>query len=57
MLQKLEPPADQSICTLFVGGVTPDMTEDDIKDVFYSHGELKAVRGEPLAVAAGSGGS
>ena len=44
LLQKLEPPEDKSICTLFVGGVTPDMSEDDIKDAFYSHGELKAVK-------------
>ncbi|GAB4817663.1 hypothetical protein N2152v2_004709 [Parachlorella kessleri] len=43
-MQKLEPPEDKSICTLFVGGVTPDMSEDDIKDAFYSHGELKAVK-------------
>lgn len=25
--QKLEPPEDKSICTLFVGGITPDISE------------------------------
>ena len=27
---KLEPPEDQSITTLYVGGLTPDMLESDI---------------------------
>ena len=57
--QKLEPPEDKSICTLFVGGVAPDMSEDDIRDAFYSYGELKAVRaftGRAARVAAGPAG-
>lgn len=43
-LQKLEPPEDKTICTLFVGGVAPEMSEADIRDVFYSHGELQSVK-------------
>ncbi len=29
-MAKLEPPEDQSITTLYVGGLTPDMLESDI---------------------------
>ena len=29
-MAKLEPPTDQSITTLYVGGLTPDMLESDI---------------------------
>jgi len=29
-MAKLEPPDDQSITTLYVGGLTPDMLESDI---------------------------
>lgn len=28
---KLTPPEDRTICTLFVGGVKDDITEDDIR--------------------------
>jgi pre-mRNA-splicing factor RBM22/SLT11 len=41
---KLTPPEDVTICTLFIGGVTPDITEDDLRDAFYPHGELKSVK-------------
>jgi len=35
------PPADKNVTTLWVGGVIEDVTEEDIKDAFYSFGELK----------------
>lgn len=41
---KLTPPEDRTICTLFVGGVRDDMTEDDIRDKFYAFGVLKSVK-------------
>ena len=41
--KKIEKPADQSICTLWVGA-TEGVTEADLVDAFYSYGELKAVR-------------
>lgn len=28
---KLTPPEDRTICTLFVGGVRSDITEDDLR--------------------------
>lgn len=43
-MPKLAPPEDASITTLYVGGLTPVITEDDIRDQFYSYGELQSVR-------------
>jgi pre-mRNA-splicing factor RBM22/SLT11 len=43
-MQRLTPPEDRTIMTLFIGGVTPEISEDDLKDSFYPHGEVKAVR-------------
>ena len=40
----LTPPDDATIMTLFVGGVGPAVSEDDLRDVFYPYGELKSVR-------------
>ena len=37
-------PEDASITTLYVGGIDQRVTEDDLRDAFYSHGELKSVR-------------
>jgi pre-mRNA-splicing factor RBM22/SLT11 len=34
----------RSITSLYVGGVTPDITEDDLKDAFYTYGEIAGVR-------------
>ena len=38
------PPADQTITTLYVGGVTEVMTEQDLRSVFYPYGEIASVR-------------
>jgi pre-mRNA-splicing factor RBM22/SLT11 len=43
-MQKLTPPEDRTIMTLFIGGVTPEISEEDLKDSFYPYGEVKAVR-------------
>ncbi|CAD7965209.1 unnamed protein product [Amoebophrya sp. A120] len=43
----LKPPDDKSITTLYVGGVDPSITEQDLRGVFYVHGELKAVKPIP----------
>lgn len=42
-LQELKAP-DEDSTTLFVSGVTADVTEQALRDVFYVHGELKSVR-------------
>lgn len=43
-LPKLVPPEDAAITTLYIGGLTPVITEDDIRDQFYSYGELQSVK-------------
>lgn len=43
-MSKLTPPEDRTICTLFVGGVPDDVSEDDLRDQFYPYGELKSVK-------------
>lgn len=43
-MPKLAPPEDALITTLYVGGLTPVITEDDIRDQFYSYGELQSVK-------------
>ena len=41
----LEAPKDTSIMSLWIGGVeAPPITEQDIRDIFYSYGEIRAVR-------------
>lgn len=43
-LPKLVPPPDAAITTLYIGGLTPVITEDDIRDQFYGYGELQSVK-------------
>jgi len=43
----LEPPEDKSITTLYVGGVTSEISEKDLRDEFYAYGEIKDVRMAP----------
>ena len=40
----LKPPEDRSITTLWVGGVDESLTEGDLRDCFYAHGEIASVR-------------
>jgi RNA recognition motif-containing protein len=40
----LTPPEDQTITTLFVGNVGTDMKDADIRDKFYSFGEIKSIK-------------
>jgi hypothetical protein len=41
----------RTITSLYVGGVTPEITEDDLRDAFYTHGELAGVRKVRVLVA------
>ncbi|GFR48435.1 hypothetical protein Agub_g10334, partial [Astrephomene gubernaculifera] len=43
-MNKLTPPEDTSITTLYLGGLDPAISEDDIRDAFYAFGELAGVR-------------
>uniref|UniRef100_A0A7S2GRU9 RRM domain-containing protein n=1 Tax=Octactis speculum TaxID=3111310 RepID=A0A7S2GRU9_9STRA len=41
---ELTKPKDESITSLWVGGLEPPMSEADLRDKFYSFGEIRAVR-------------
>ncbi|KAI3906514.1 hypothetical protein MKW98_009422 [Papaver atlanticum] len=43
-MPSLAPPDDQSIKTLYIGGLDARVTEQDLRDNFYSHGEIESVR-------------
>ncbi|CAH2074118.1 unnamed protein product, partial [Thlaspi arvense] len=40
----LEPPEDESIKTLYVGGVKSGILEQDIRGQFYAYGEIESIR-------------
>ncbi len=42
-MPKLTPPEDRTITTLYIGGVSEDITEKDLRDHFYQFGELRSV--------------
>lgn len=39
----LDPPEDRMITTLYVGGLDPSTSENDIRSAFYSYGEMRSV--------------
>jgi RNA recognition motif-containing protein len=39
----LEPPSDPTITSLWVGNLLPDMTQQDLRDVFYAYGHIQSV--------------
>ncbi|KAF5181188.1 Pre-mrna-splicing factor rbm22 [Thalictrum thalictroides] len=43
-MPSLMPPDDESIKTLYVGGLDNRITEQDLRDHFYAHGEIESVR-------------
>uniref|UniRef100_A0A7C8YJJ3 C3H1-type domain-containing protein n=1 Tax=Opuntia streptacantha TaxID=393608 RepID=A0A7C8YJJ3_OPUST len=43
-MQTLEPPEDESIKTLYVGGLDARINEQDLRDNFYAHGEIESIR-------------
>ncbi|KAF9598524.1 hypothetical protein IFM89_028056 [Coptis chinensis] len=43
-MPSLMPPDDESIKTLYVGGLDDRITEQDLRDHFYAHGEIESVR-------------
>jgi len=40
---KPEEPEDSTVSTLWVGGMTPSIGEKDLRDAFYSYGEVRTV--------------
>ncbi|KAL3635233.1 hypothetical protein CASFOL_019780 [Castilleja foliolosa] len=43
-MPSLEPPDDESIRTLYIGGLDARITEQDLRDNFYAHGEIESVK-------------
>lgn len=43
-MPSLERPEDESIRTLYVGGLDARVSEQDLRDNFYSHGEIESVK-------------
>jgi len=46
-LSSVKPPDDSEITTLWLGGVTSVITEEDIRDVFYGFGEICSIKVVP----------
>ncbi len=51
-MPSLEPPEDESIRTLYVGGLNERVIEQDLRDNFYAHGEIESIRMVPLRACA-----
>ncbi|GER54965.1 pre-mRNA-splicing factor SLT11 [Striga asiatica] len=43
-MPSLEPPEDESIKTLYVGGLDARITEQDLRDNFYAYGEIESIK-------------
>ncbi|KAJ7964864.1 Zinc finger CCCH domain-containing protein [Quillaja saponaria] len=43
-MSSLKPPEDESIRTLYVGGLDGRVTEQDLRDHFYAHGEIESIK-------------
>jgi pre-mRNA-splicing factor RBM22/SLT11 len=43
-MPSLTPPDDESIKTLYIGGLDSRITEQDLRDQFYAHGEIESIR-------------
>ncbi|OIW01632.1 hypothetical protein TanjilG_14631 [Lupinus angustifolius] len=43
-MPSLEAPEDESIKTLYVGGLDARVTEQDLRDNFYAHGEIESIK-------------
>ena len=51
-MPSLAAPEDMSIKTLYVGGLVDRVTEEDLKDQFYSYGEIESIRMVPQRACA-----
>ena len=52
-MPKQAPPVDQTVMTLYIGGIDPETTKEaDVRDQFYSYGEIASVRLVPAKTCA-----
>ena len=42
--QEMKPPDDPTIMSLYVGGLDDSINEPELRDIFYSFGEIATVR-------------
>jgi len=42
-MPSIEPPEDKTITTLFIGGLDSGVTEQDVRNAFYSYGEIRNI--------------
>jgi pre-mRNA-splicing factor RBM22/SLT11 len=43
-MPSLAPPDDETIRTLYIGGLDNRVSEQDLRDQFYAHGEIESIR-------------
>lgn len=43
-MTSLEPPQDEGIKTLYEGGLDARVSEQDLRDHFYAHGEIESIK-------------
>ncbi|EMS60621.1 Zinc finger CCCH domain-containing protein 40 [Triticum urartu] len=43
-MPSLQPPDDETIRTLYIGGLDNRVSEQDLRDQFYAHGEIESIR-------------
>jgi len=43
-MNELTPPEDQGVTALWVGGLTPSISKQDLHDQFYSYGEISEIK-------------
>merc|ERR1719272_2008192 len=43
-MPELTLPEDQGVCSLWVGGLTPQIVKQDLHDAFYTHGEISDIK-------------
>jgi len=43
----IDPPEDKSITTLYIGGLDEACTEQDVRNAFYSYGEIRSINTIP----------
>jgi len=50
--ERIKPPQNKEITTVYIGGVLADISEHDIRDILYAYGEIKGVKMVPKATCA-----
>merc|ERR1719263_1657127 len=46
-MDTLQPPEDKAVTTLYLGGLEAGVTDKEVRDQFYVHGEIRSIRMVP----------